>query len=72
MRNLLIIVLAAGLALSCYRLVLVENQRYALLVGMCRNQSAPLLPDIQCLKTVETRTSWSWHLFYGLFGTLPG
>ena len=50
-------------------LVKVENQRYALIVGMCnmKDTSPELrLIDYQCLSKVETRTSWIWHLFYGL------
>jgi len=46
-------------------LVRVENERYALLVGMCR-QTQTGLPDVKCLSTVETRTAWWWHLFHAL------
>lgn len=46
-------------------LVRVENQRYALTIGMCQG---PVLPDWKCLETVETRTGWWWHLFYALKG----
>ena len=45
-------------------LIRVENERYAMLVGMCRD---PLgMTDITCLSRVETRTGWWWHLFYAL------
>jgi succinate dehydrogenase hydrophobic anchor subunit len=43
-----------------YRLTVVENERYALLVGSCQ------AGDWRCLKAVQTRTSWLWHLYYGL------
>lgn len=45
-------------------LVKVENQRYALTVGMCRDVHG--LTDLRCLQTVETRTGWWCHLFYAL------
>jgi len=53
----------------CVALVRVENERYALFVGMCRSAEAPGMPiDAACLAEVETRTSWLWHLFYALMG----
>ena len=47
-------------------LVRVENERYALVVGMCRDKIGQT--DNSCLRTVETRTSSMWHLFYALTG----
>lgn len=55
-------VLVIWLAIS---LVRVENERYALSVGMCRDQSTGMA-DPSCLATVESRTSWLWHLLYGM------
>ena len=52
-----------------FSLVKVENERYALFVGMCyKKDTLPVfgLIDHQCLSKVETRTSWMWHLFYAL------
>jgi hypothetical protein len=49
----------------CLALVRVENQRYALAVGMCRD-SASGVADWKCLRSVQTRTSWLWHLYYAL------
>jgi len=46
-------------------LVRVENQRYALLIGMCRD-AATGLTDITCITNVQTRLSWIWHLMYGM------
>lgn len=53
-----IILLAAALAR-------VENQRYAMQLGMCKD-----IPgwNHKCLDAVETRTSWLWHLYYGITG----
>lgn len=47
-------------------LVRVENERYAMQVGMCKVD--PVKPIRPCLDQVETRTSWVWHLFYALKG----
>ena len=52
-----------------FSLVKVENERYALFVGMCDKKDSPpelRLIDFQCLSKVETRTHWVWHLFYAL------
>ena len=52
-----------------FSLVKVENERYALIVGMCDMKDTPAvlrLIDFQCLAKVETRTSWVWHLFYAM------
>ena len=46
-------------------LVRVENQRYAMLVGLCVDHSSGFV-DSTCLKKVETRTHWAWHLYYAL------
>ena len=61
MRNALIITLTVAVMFLSYRLVHVENQRYALLTGLC----TPHSPHT-CLEEVETRTSWAWHLLFGL------
>jgi hypothetical protein len=47
-------------------LVRVENQRYAMQVGMCKDKVLNVGWDYACLSKVETRKSWVWHLFYGL------
>ena len=45
-------------------LVRVENERYALSVGMCWGKLG--VADLQCLSAVQTRTHWAWHLYYAL------
>jgi hypothetical protein len=45
-------------------LVRVENQRYAMQVGMCKDDVVGW--DYSCMSKVETRTSWFWHLLYAL------
>jgi hypothetical protein len=62
---------AAFLAISLFTtvwlmasLVRVENQRYAMQLGMCKQEVGDW--DYKCLKKVETRTSWVWHLVYAL------
>lgn len=47
-------------------LVRVENQRYALSLGMCQDTVSGVGSDYKCLAAVETRTAWYWHLFYAL------
>jgi len=42
-------------------LIKTENQRYALYIGLCESG-----PKQTCLQSVETRTHWWWHLYYGL------
>lgn len=50
-------------------LVRVENERYALFLGMCRSVSVVgIQVDFACLAEVETRTSWLWHLYWALLG----
>lgn len=52
-----------------HSLVKVENERYALSIGMCTTtDKIPeiILIDSECLSKVKTRTSWVWHLFYAL------
>jgi hypothetical protein len=71
MRSLLIIALSAALAFTCHRLAEIENQRYALLLGMCHQQDSATPYDFECLEEVETRTSWIEHLYFGLFGPVP-
>ena len=66
MKTILIIVLAGLLVLTSVRLVEVENQRYAMLTGLCSGKLDPRIPDVQCLATVQTRTLWLWHLAYAL------
>jgi hypothetical protein len=54
----LIIVLGAAL-------VRVENQRYAMFIGMCIDP-ATKMGDPKCLASVETRTGWWSHLYYAI------
>ncbi|MDQ0422464.1 hypothetical protein J2045_003512 [Peteryoungia aggregata LMG 23059] len=65
MRTLALFVLAGISAFSLWRLGDVERERYALILGMCRNQSTLGL-DANCLETVEPRESRLWDIYYGL------
>jgi hypothetical protein len=58
----ILLVLVIWLAAS---LVRVENQRYALQLGMCIDPTLKVA-DFTCLTKVETRTSWAAHLLYGM------
>ena len=43
-------------------LVRVENERYAMQIGMCWNGTLKL-PDLACIKKAQTRTALYWHIF---------
>jgi hypothetical protein len=57
------LVLVAIIVWLSVALVKVENQRYAMQVGMCKETIGW---DYSCLAKVETRTNWYWHLYYAL------
>jgi hypothetical protein len=61
---LLSLLMIVWLSLS---LVRVENQRYAMSIGMCWSESLKM-PDPVCVVRAETRTAWYWHLYYALRG----
>jgi hypothetical protein len=66
MKNQLPLAIAISIIIwLCVTLVRVENQRYAMQVGMCHNVTIGL-PDLECIKKTQTRTDWWWHLFYAL------
>jgi hypothetical protein len=53
------------------RLVRVENQRYALMTGLCEIDHAAPRRLFECLEKAQTRTSWFWHLYYGITSDDP-
>ena len=66
-KNVVIVVLGLCVLFLATRIVRIENQRYGLMVGMCPSKLGPSLPpDLECLKSIETRTRWVWHLYYAL------
>lgn len=65
-KNFIIGVLVVAVLVLGSALVRVENQRYALSLGMCPGQAASMPPDLTCISKAETRTGWWWHLFYAL------
>lgn len=64
--KLLSAVLAILLLWVSASLVRLENQRYALTIGMCAPHPPNPVPDMACLERVESRTAWWWHLYNGL------
>jgi len=62
-KNWLIAILAVALVSALTVLARVENERYALLIGMCRDSVTGLVNG-KCLSSVQTRTNVLWHLFY--------
>lgn len=63
-KNVLIVVLLAACVYLATVVVDVENQRYALQAGMCKDEIGHT--DSKCLAATETRTGWWWHLFYAV------
>ena len=47
-------------------IVRLENYHYAVQVGFCQEYSNLDGKKEECLNKAETRTSWMWHLLYGL------
>lgn len=73
MRDLFIVLLLALVFVLGKALVRVENERYALWLGMCPNMDQTFkamgagdADAWKCTKTIETRTAWWWHLYYAL------
>jgi hypothetical protein len=69
------VALAAAILLIAWLvmiLVRVENERYALSLGMCFDNPNITLPNYECLDGLETRTAWWWHVYYAVqeFGSL--
>lgn len=58
---LIIVVLVLGSAL-----IRVENERYALSLGMCPGPVSGMPPDLTCIAKAETRTGPWAHLFAAL------
>lgn len=62
---LLIVVVWLGSAV-----VRLENYRYANFVGLCGQfniaDQTQRIKRENCLEDTNTRTSWAWHLLYGL------
>lgn len=63
-------IIAALLALNLWfamAIIRIENQRYALSLGMCPTDTPEhLLNHFNCIEKVETRTNPVFHLIYGL------
>jgi len=70
-RYAIIVVLLVFVAVLADRVAREENQRYAMLQGMCR-QPGPVEPtDAGCLNRVQTRVSWAWQLYHGVTDPIP-
>ena len=70
-KTVIIVLLVVLCGFLADRVVREENQRYALLVGMCTAQGPLDVPDFDCLEDVQTRTSWLWQLYYAVKDPLP-
>ena len=65
-KNFIIGVLVLSVLVLGLALIRIENQRYALSLGMCPGPAAVVPPDLVCIAKVETRTGWWAHLFAAL------
>lgn len=71
-RNGLVLLLLVVTIVLGSALVRVENERYALWLGMCPNMRETVAAiaaqnqDALNKCTVETRTAWWWHLYYAI------
>ena len=65
-----VIVLLALLQWFGATIVRLENQNYAMRIGMCGELNVAdwesVMERSRCLEEVETRTSPLWHLYYAL------
>jgi hypothetical protein len=71
MKSAAIVVLLLISVFLADRVVRLENQRYALYVDICKRDPANPLRQGDCLKQVQTRTSWFWHLYYAMTEPVP-
>lgn len=65
-KNIVIAAPCVAVVFLCERIVHIENQRYALFLGMCGSPAADARLAFECLAQVQTRTSPLWHLYYAL------
>ena len=65
MKNVAIGVLAVLVVWLASALVRVENERYALTLGMCWDKQLGVA-DWRCLAKTQTRTSPLWHVYHAL------
>jgi len=68
LRNLALVVLLAAVLYLCHVVARVENERYALVLGLCKPNAVGII-EVECLKAAETRTSSFWHVFYAISGS---
>lgn len=64
-KNIVIAALVLIVGYLCTVIVKIENERYAMAVGMCYDKTRQL-PDLACVSKAQTRTSPFWHLFYAI------
>lgn len=71
MRVVAVAVLIALAVFLSDRLVRVENQRSALMTGLCEIDHAAPRRMFECLSKAQTRASWFWYLYYDVSGHVP-
>ena len=60
--------LVIALVWTCYRLGVVENERYALITNLCLDKVSTSAPDLACVRTVQIRSPWLLNVYYGVTG----
>ena len=70
-KNSVILVLGLLIVFLSDRLVREENQRYALILSLCGDSTAPAVTRFNCLESAQSRTSWFGHLYSALTDHLP-
>ena len=65
-KNLVIAVLLFVVLVLGTTLVRVENERYAMSIGMCATTEGAMVPALSCVRQAQTRTSWWGHTYYAV------
>jgi hypothetical protein len=65
-KNIVIGAMLLAIIFLSASLVRIENQRYALSMGMCPASVVGLPPNMACIAKTETRVGWWWHLYYAV------
>ena len=60
-KNILVASLLVIIVFLCAVIVHVENERYAMFIGLCYDENRKMA-DPKCLEKVKTRTGWQYHL----------
>lgn len=68
LKNVALVMLVAAVLYLSHVIARVENERYALLTGMCQRNSDGIV-EADCLKSADSRTSALWHIYHAITGS---